>query len=140
MVEQSRSTEERGQQIGETFNELSVQIAALVREELERARAEATERAREAGKAGGLLGLTAVFGLAAGGAALSLPALVVRRVLPAEATAVVIGGLYGAAAVAFGQRALERLQAAAPTPVEEKIEEKKEDLTDSVRARMPGSD
>ncbi|MDQ3857339.1 MAG: phage holin family protein [Actinomycetota bacterium] len=140
MAEQPRTAEERGQRIGETFNELSEQIAALVRQELERARSEATERAREAGKAGSYLALTAVFGLAAGGAALTLPVVVLRRALPGEATAIVVGGLYGAAAVAFGRRALERLQAAAPAAVEEKIEEKKDDLSDSLRERMPGTE
>ena len=140
MAESATTTQERGQRIGETFGELSEQIAALVGEELRRAREEITERAREVGKAGGYLGLAGVFGVAASGAVLSLPVLVLRRVLSPGATAVVIGGLYGGAAFAFARRALERIETAAPAAVEEKIEEKKDDLASSLKQRIPGSE
>jgi hypothetical protein len=137
MSESGSISEERSHKIGEAFGDLSEEIAALVREELERARADAVARAREAGKAGGLVGLATVFGVAAGGAALALPALVLKRALSPEATALAVGGLYGAVAFAFARRALERLEAAAPEAVEERIEAKKEDLNKSLKERMP---
>ena len=139
MTEGTTSSEERGRQIGEAFGDLSDQIAALVRDELERARQETAERAREAAKAGSYLGLAGAFGLAGAGAALSLPVLALRRFLPPTATALAVGGGYGALAVVFGKRALERLEAAAPKSVEDKIEQKKEDVTTSLKERLPGS-
>jgi LmbE family N-acetylglucosaminyl deacetylase len=138
MTQGPTSPEDRGRQIGETFGELSEQIAALVRDELERMREETAERAREAAKAGTYLGATAVFGLAGAGAALSLPVLALRRFLPPSATAVAATAGYGALAVVLGRRALERLEAAAPRSVEEKIEEKKEDVAASLKERLPG--
>jgi len=128
---------ERGQRISETFSELSEEISGLVRDELDRARAELTARAAEAAKGSGYLAAAGAFGLAASGAALSLPVFVLRRMLSAEATAVVMAGAYGGLAFAFGRRALERIQTAAPAAVEEKLEEKKQELSESLKERMP---
>ncbi len=139
MTEYAPTPEERGQRIGETFGELSEQIAMLVREELERARDEMVDRAREAGKAGGFLAVSAVFGIAAVGAALSLPALLLKRASSPEAAATVTAAIYGGVAFVFARRALERLEAAAPAAVEERMEAKKEDVASSLKARVPGS-
>jgi len=137
MADEQTTAQQRGQEIGDTFADLSDQIAALVRAEIDRARDELTERAREAGKGAGYLVAAGVFGVAASGALLSLPALLLRRALPPEATAIAVGLLYGSLAVELARRALERLEEAAPAAVEEKIEEKKQDLGDALREQMP---
>jgi hypothetical protein len=139
MSEGATPAEERGRQIGEAFGEISEQIGALVREEMERMRDEMAERAREAGKGATYFGLAAVFGLAASGAALSLPALVLRRFLPAPATATAVSAGYGAVAFVLARRGLSRLQQAAPASVEEKIEEKKEEVVSSLKERVSSS-
>lgn len=139
MAEGATTPEERGRQIGETFGELSEQIASLVREELERMRDETAERGRQAGKGAGYLGVAAVFGLAASGAALSLPVLLLRRALSPSATAIAVSAGYGGLALALARRALERLEEAAPAAVEGKMEEKKGDVASSLKQRISGS-
>ncbi len=62
--------------------------------------------------------------------------LVLRRFLPPSVTAVAVAAGYGSVAFAFGRRALERIEEAAPATVERKIEEKKEEMTDSLKERV----
>ena len=62
------SEELRGQSIGDLLNQLSDQIATLVRQELYLARAEMEQKARRAGRGLGLIGVSGVVALAAVGA------------------------------------------------------------------------
>ena len=118
----------RDRSVGELLRELSQQTATLVRQELELAKAELTEKGKQVGRGAGLLSGAGAVALVAFGALtacfIALLATAMATWLAALIVAVVYAAIAGVLAL-VGKRQLE--QATPPAP-EQTIETVKEDV------------
>ena len=94
---------------------LAEDVGRSVGEEIRRAKADASERARLTARGSAFLGGAAFLGLISAGAVVTFPILALRRVVPPWAVAALVAGGAGAGAVTLARRGLEELQEAAPT-------------------------
>jgi uncharacterized membrane protein YqjE len=117
-----------GEKTGEAFSALAEDVRALVREELRRARAELSGKARRTGKAATLFGGAAVLGALAAGTSAVLLVRVVDKVLPRTTSALVVTILYGAGAGALVAAGAAELRRAMPLMPEETVSELREDV------------
>lgn len=104
--------------IGEIVTQLSAQVSRLVREELQLARLEMTQKGKRAGFGVGMFGgasLVALYGIAA---ILTAFILLLARVMPAWGGALVVGGVLLAVSAGLALVGRRQLQHAAP-PVPE---------------------
>jgi hypothetical protein len=111
-------------------------VTASIREEIERLQSEAMERARETGRAAGLLGAAGGLALVSAGAVASLPVLALRRVLPGWVVALAAAGGAGAGAAVLGREGLDRLQAAAPDAVADRVQGLREGIARAAKERF----
>jgi len=128
MTEHRTDPELREQSLGELFGRLSSDMSTLIRQELALARAELTEKGREAGKGAGILGGAGVVGLLAAGALTACFVLLLDLAMPAWLGALIVAVVYGAIAAFLGLRGRDRVQQAAPPVPEQTIETVKEDV------------
>jgi len=122
------SANSRDQSIGELVKELATETSTLVRQELDLAKAEMTERGKRAGKGAGMLGAGALVGLLAAGA---LTACLVAALDLAMATwlaALIVTVVYGAIAGALAMTGRKQIREAAPPVPEQAIDSVKEDV------------
>lgn len=110
MTEPTSSEELRDRPLGELVKQLASETSTLVRQELELAKAEMTEKGKKAGVGAGLLGGATVAGLAALGAFTAFLILVLDAVLPNWAAALVVAAVYAAIAAVLALRGKERVQ------------------------------
>ena len=125
---QPSSANSRDQSIGELVKELATETSTLVRQELDLAKAEMTERGKRAGKGAGMLGAGALVGLLAAGA---LTACLVAALDLAMATwlaALIVTVVYAAIAGALAVTGRKQIREAAPPVPEQAIESVKEDV------------
>jgi uncharacterized membrane protein YqjE len=118
----------RDQSIGELVKDLATETSTLVRQEIDLAKAEMTERGKQAGKGAGILGAAAVVGLLAAGA---LTACLIAALDLAMATwlaALVVTLVFGAIAAALAMIGRKQIQEAAPPVPEQAIDSVKEDV------------
>jgi hypothetical protein len=118
----------RDQSLGELFGKLSTELTTLIRQELELAKAELTQKGKEAGKGAGFLGGAGVVGLLAAGA---LTAAIIAALDLAMATwlaALIVAIVYGAVAAVLALRGKERVQHATPPVPEQTVDTVKEDV------------
>jgi carbon monoxide dehydrogenase subunit G len=101
----------RDQSIGELVKDLAGETSTLVRQEIDLAKAEMTERGKHLGKGAGILGAAALVGLLAAGAL----------------TACLIAA-FGAIAAALAMTGRKKIQEAAPPVPEQAIDSVKEDV------------
>jgi MFS family permease len=111
----------RDRGIGELVKDLASQTSTLVRQEIQLAQAEVTEKGKLAGKGVGLLAGGAVFGLLALGALTAALIALLDDAMPTWVAALIVMALW--AIVAFvlakaGQRSLQRATPPAPQTVE----------------------
>jgi uncharacterized membrane protein YqjE len=128
MDEVARSEELREQSIGDLLRRLSEETSMLVRQELELAKAEASEKGKRFGVGFGMwggAGLAAMFALGALTAGLILALAIV---LPSWAAALVVAAAYAVAAAALYVAGKERVDEAMPAKPEQTIESVKEDV------------
>lgn len=125
---QRNGEELRDRPIGELMGELARETSTLVRKELELAKVEMTEKGRRAGVGAGMLGGATVAALLALGSATAFAILLLDRVMPDWAAALVVTALWGAAAVALALRGREKVQEAGPVVPEQTLETAKEDV------------
>jgi Putative Actinobacterial Holin-X, holin superfamily III len=118
----------RDQPLGELFGRLSSDLSTLVRQELALARAELTEKGREAGKGAGLFGGAGVVGLLAAGALTACVVLALDLAMAAWLAALIVAVVYGAIAAVLALRGRDRVQAATPPVPEQTVETVKEDV------------
>jgi hypothetical protein len=119
-------TRERG--IGDLVKELSGQVSVLMRQEVELARTEATEKAKKAGPGAGMLVGAGVAALLMLGSLTAFLILVLARAIPDWAAALCVTGVWAAVAGALALLGREKVREAG-TPVPEKtIETVKEDV------------
>jgi uncharacterized membrane protein YqjE len=119
----------RDEPIAELVKRLADQTNTLVKQEIELAKAELTEKGRVAGAGAAMLGAAAVVGLLAAGALTAcLIALLQTAIDHTWLAALIVALLYAAIAIPLALRGRDRMRAAAPPAPQETIESVKEDV------------
>jgi uncharacterized membrane protein YqjE len=118
----------RASSTGELFKRLSEQTSALVRQEIELAKAEVSEKGKAAGAGAGLLGGAAVLGLLAAGALTAFIVLLLSKAMDAWVAALIVTVIYAAIAGALALMGRERVRAGMPPAPEQTVETVKEDV------------
>jgi stage V sporulation protein SpoVS len=118
----------RERPLGELLKQLSQETATLVRQEIELAKAEVSQKAKVAGAGAGLLGAAGVVGLAALGAFTAFVILLMDLFLPVWVAALIVTGIYGAIAGVLALKGKTKVQEARPPVPEQAIETLKEDM------------
>jgi uncharacterized membrane protein YqjE len=125
---QGPAADPRDQSIGELVKDLASETSTLVRQEIDLAKAEMTERGKRIGKGAGILGAAALVGLLAAGA---LTACLIAALDLAMATwlaALVVTVVFGAIAAVLAMTGRKKIQEAAPPVPEQAIDSVKEDV------------
>ena len=118
----------RDRPIGEIASELTRDLSLLVRQELELAKAEMTEKGKTAVPGLEMLGAAGAVGLMAAGALTACAVLVLAIFLPSWLAALVVGVVLAGVAYVLVMRGKEQIgKAGAPIP-EQTIETVKEDV------------
>jgi hypothetical protein len=118
----------RERPIGELFSKLSNETSTLIRQEMELARAELTEKGKEAGKGAGLFGGAGAVGLLGAGALTAGLILLLDLAIAAWLAAIIVGLIYVAVAAVLGLKGRDRIQAATPPVPEQTVDTVKEDV------------
>jgi MFS family permease len=118
----------RGQPVGELVRQLSEQTSTLVRQELELAKTELTERGRAAGAGAGMLGGGGLIGLLAAGALTACLILLLAEAMDAWVAALIVAVVYGAGATLLALRGRDRIREGMPPAPEQTVESVKEDV------------
>jgi uncharacterized membrane protein YqjE len=114
--------------LDELVQTVSERAVVLARQEVELARAELTEKAKEAAPGAAMVGSAAVLGaLATGTATAALVLALAGRGRP-SAAALAVTGLYGGAGAVLAREGVERLRAAGPPIPEKTVESVKESV------------
>ena len=114
--------------LGELLKQLSEQTTQLVHQELELAKAELTQKGRQAGAGAGLFGGAGAIGLAALGALTACFILALNAVMPAWLAALIVAVVYGAIAAFLALRGRDKVKQATPLVPEQTVETVKEDV------------
>src|SRR3954464_7900723 len=118
----------RERPIGEVAKELTGALSLLLRQEIELAKAEMSEKGRTAAPGLGMLGGAGVVALCAAGALTAFVVLVLALFLPEWAAALIAGAILAAVAYVLAKQGKERVaEAGSPVP-EQTIETVKEDV------------
>jgi hypothetical protein len=118
----------RERSVPELLKQLSQETATLVRQELDLAKAELTDKGRRAGVGAGLISGAGLFGLGAFGALTAcLIALLATAIDHVWLSALIVALVYGAIAAVLGLRGRDKIQEATP-PTPQTVETLKEDV------------
>src|SRR5215216_7832545 len=118
----------RERPLPELLKQLSEQTTRLVRQELELAKAELTQKGKQAGAGAGLFGTAGAIGLAALGALTACFILALNAVMPAWLAALIVAVVYGIIAFVLVKQGQARIKRATPPVPEQTIETVKEDV------------
>jgi hypothetical protein len=118
----------RERPLGELLRQLSEETTRLVHQELELAKAELTQKGRQAGVGAGLFGAAGATGLLAAAALTACFILLLDVVVPAWLAALVVAVAYAAVAAVLALRGRDRVKQAVPPVPEQAIETVKEDV------------
>jgi uncharacterized membrane protein YqjE len=118
----------RDNSIGELVKDLATETSTLVRQEIELAKAELTDRGKRAGKGAGMLGAGAVVGVLALGALTAVLIAALDLAMPTWLAALIVTVVYAAIAGVLIQIGRKKVQEAAPPVPEETIDSVKEDV------------
>jgi Putative Actinobacterial Holin-X, holin superfamily III len=118
----------RDHSISELVKDLANETSTLVRQEIELAKAEMTDRGKRAGKGAGILAAGAVVALLAFGALTAGLIAALDLAMPTWLAALIVTVVYGAIAAVLVQIGRKQVQEAAPPVPEETIESVKEDV------------
>ena len=114
--------------VGELVSQLSSQMSELARKEVDLAKAELTEKGKQAGLGAGMFGGAGVAGLLALGALTACLTLVLTTFLAPWLAALIVTLAWGAVAAVLALQGRERVREAAPPAPEQTIETVKEDI------------
>jgi uncharacterized membrane protein YqjE len=117
---------ERG--LGELLKQLSEETTRLVRQEIELAKAELTQKTRQAGIGAGLFGAAGAVGFLALAALTTCLILALDAAMPAWLAALIVAVVYGAVAAVLAMRGRAKVKQATPPVPEQTIETVKEDV------------
>ena len=118
----------RERSLPELMKQLADGTTTLVRQEIELAKAELSEKGRIAGQAAGLFGVAGAIALLAGGALTACLVLALSSVMPGWLAALIVALVYTIVAALIARRAKERLDRAKPPVPEQAVETVKEDV------------
>jgi MFS family permease len=118
----------RDSSTGELVRQLSEQSSQLVRQELELAKAELTEKGKRAGIGAGILGAAGVAGLLALGALTACLILLLGEGMDGWVAALIVAAVYAVAAAVLALVGRERVKESMPPAPEETVESVKEDV------------
>jgi hypothetical protein len=122
------SNELRERPIGEVAKELTSDLSLLVRQEIDLAKAEMTEKGRTAAPGLGMFGGAGIVAICAAGAITAFLVLVFSLFLPDWAAALIVGGALLAVALVLIKQGKERIAEAGKPVPEQTIETVKEDV------------
>jgi uncharacterized membrane protein YqjE len=114
--------------LGELLKQLSEQTTQLVHQELELAKAELTQKGKQAGTGAGLFGGAGAFGLAALGALTACFILALNAIMPAWLAALIVAVVYGIIAYVLVKQGQARMKRAVPPVPTQTVETVKEDV------------
>jgi uncharacterized membrane protein YqjE len=118
----------RERPLGELLRQLSEETTRLVRQEIELAKAELTQKGRQAGIGAGLFGAAAAIGFLALAALTTCIILALDAVLPAWLAALLVAVVYGVIAAVLVLRGRAKVRQAVPPVPEQTVETVKEDV------------
>jgi hypothetical protein len=118
----------RDRSLGELLKQLSEETTRRVHQELELAKAELTQKGKQAGAGAGLFGGAGAIGLAAQGALTACFILALNAIMPAWLAALIVAVVYGAIAAFLALRGRDKVRQATPLVPEQTIETVKEDV------------
>ena len=121
------ATDPRERGIGELVKDLASQTSTLVRQEIQLAQAEVTQKGKVAGKGAGLLAGAAVFGLLALGALTAGLIALLDKAMATWVAALIVMALWAIVAFALAKAGQKALQQATP-PAPQTVETVKEDI------------
>ena len=128
-VDEPRDTDDlRDRSLGELLKQLSEQTTRLVHQELELAKAELTQKGKQAGMGAGMFGGAGALGLAALGALTACFILALNAVMPAWLAALIVAVVYGIIALVLVKQGQAKIRQATPPVPEQTIETVKEDV------------
>jgi len=127
-VENSNGPALKERSIGELLTQLSQETTTLVRQELELAKAELTEKGKEAGKGAGMFGGAGLMGLLAAGALTACIIAALDTAMPLWLAALIVAVVYGAIAGVLALQGRDRVKRATPPVPEQTIDSTKEDV------------
>jgi hypothetical protein len=117
----------RERPMGDLLQQLAKETSTLVRQEIELARAEVTEKGRQAGKGMGMFGAAGILGLLALGALTAAAILALDLAVAGWLAALIVVAVYGTAAGLLVLVGKGRVQEATP-PAPQTVETVKEDI------------
>jgi MFS family permease len=118
----------RERSIAELVKQLADQTSTLVRQELDLAKAELTQKGQQAGKGAGLFTGAAVIGLLGGGALTAFLIMLLDGALANWLAALIVAVVFLAIAGVLALQGKKKVQAAAPPVPEQTVETVKEDV------------
>ena len=118
----------RDRPVGELVKQLADQTSTLVRQEIDLAKAELTQKGKEAGKGAGLFAGAAVVGLLAAGALTAFLIMLLDGALANWLSALIVGVVFAAIAGALAMAGRSRIKRATPPVPEQTVETVKEDV------------
>ncbi len=118
----------REKAIGELFKDLSEETSTLIRQEMALAKAELSEKGKEAGKGAGLFGGAGVVGLLAAGALTAAIIALLDKAMDTWLAALIVAVVFGAIAAVLALRGKQEIQHAAPPVPEQTVDSVKEDV------------
>ena len=125
---QPRNADSRDQSIAGLVKDLANETSTLVRQEIDLAKAEMTERGKRMGKGAGLLGAAALLGLLAAGALTAFLVALLDLTTTTWLAALVVTVALGAIAAALALSGRKQIREAAPPVPEQAIDSVKEDV------------
>jgi uncharacterized membrane protein YqjE len=128
MAEGNAQSDLRERPIPELLKELSTQTTTLVRQELELAKAEMTEKGKRAGLGAGMFGGAGVFALLALGALTACVIAALATAMDVWLAALIVAVVWAAVAGVLALLGKQKTQEAAPPAPEQAIESTKEDV------------
>jgi uncharacterized membrane protein YqjE len=118
----------RERPLGELLKQLSEETTRLVHQEIELAKAELTQKGRQAGLGAGLFGAAGAIGFLALAALTTCFILALDAAMPAWLAALLVAVVYGAIAAVLAIRGRAKVKQATPPVPEQTIETVKEDV------------
>jgi len=113
---------------GELLRELSDQTTTLVKQEIELAKAELSEKGKRAGAGAGMFGGAGLFGVFAFAALTTAIIAALDTAMPLWATALIVMAVYAAIAGVLAMTGKKQIDQATPVAPEQAVDSVKEDV------------